>query len=429
MSLSILRKDLVFNNANHDQVAYGESSSHEDAARFKTHNQAYYQPPRTLADLKYERRVVHKNLSQLPVGDPNSGPEHFMTTAGLTYNAPSETPAGTPRHKAMFKAKMERTEVFGHDQIHFQTRPTFKSTTAAQFDASSSVKPQFSPRFVHGGAFRNASQVPNLPGAGEGRNLPSLDQGFETTQKGAYRPPPGGPSMSPRHKFDLPQKNTSTFMALSHHVTPSPAGSSPRGPGVGRINGVREFSTHTDHSQQYAAHYAPAHAPAAASSPRVPAAPAAHYRTQNAGDFASSKYAGVKLHVPPGKGGRYTNRATIDLSTGKYPTAQAHSSSMFLGMQPADGVRARCESRGTLGARLPRKVLKEMRSQLTSSLEDVEAQLGWTGCRGAPISGDLSPEIGEKGTSRPAPIGSPEPRSTRLINRERCGDWSELDKA
>ena len=90
-------------------------------------------------------------------------------------------------------------------------------------------KPQ--PRYVHGGGHRNKSTV-NV-----GKNVVneySPPPEFTTTHNALYQ---YNQQLTPRprHQFDLPQKNTSTFMALSHHVTPSPAGSSPRGPGVGRI--------------------------------------------------------------------------------------------------------------------------------------------------------------------------------------------------
>jgi hypothetical protein len=55
--------------------------------------------------------MLSQNLSQLPgLCDPPAEASHFQTTAGDSYSALGRAPpVGTPRHQAVFKAKMERS--------------------------------------------------------------------------------------------------------------------------------------------------------------------------------------------------------------------------------------------------------------------------------------------------------------------------------
>jgi hypothetical protein len=180
--------------------------------------------------------------------------------------------------------------------------------------ARSPRKPQ--PRFVHGGGFRNNSHVAldrNLIAASAG-----WEPDFETTATSSFNPNTTKMSARPTHRFQLPQKNTSTFMSIAH-CEPATVAPPRREHTVGKRMGVREFSTKTDYHQPHASHYA-----------HATKVPADHYRTSHKSDFMDRH---PKLVVPPGKGGVDVTRATIKLSTGDYPTETTHYASVYTGQQ------------------------------------------------------------------------------------------------
>ena len=133
------------------------------------------------------------------------------------------------------------------------------------------------------------------------------------------------------HKFNMPQKNTSTFMSTSLAV-PEARGST-----------FEVFATRTNHHLPHTDNYMPPKA--------GPANGAAHYRTSSQMHYNTYD---VQLKVPPGKGGVDMTRSTIPLADSRCnerQAMQAHTASMFRGEQPSHEEKVRkCASRSTLGA-------------------------------------------------------------------------------
>ena len=303
--------------------------------------------------LSAERTFIHKNLSQLPdFHGPPSEAHHFATTSRGSYVWNQEKPVGTPRHEAKYKQKMERTQgIFGRDltrggksrdPVTGIADPVVVSTAVAMGQSVGSARRTVSPRFVHGGGFRNHSEVAldrNLVRDG----APSQD--FSTTTHASMRYDSGAAS-TPRHKFHLPQKNVSTYMttAISNVAPPSPAPRHADGPvRVGRQFGVKEFVTATDHLKVQGPDDR-GHPLYQTTQPGL-----IHYQTSNMGHYM--EHHGHKLVVPPGKGGVDMTRSTIPLGFDPQLAMEtSHTHSMFTGMQGER--RATCSSRGTLGTRL-----------------------------------------------------------------------------
>lgn len=255
-----------------------------------------------------------------------------------------EAPVGTPRHQAVFKAKMEKTDVFGRGNADKAKRKdAIISTAHAMGRDSGSARRNPNPKFVHGGSFRNKSNV------ALDRNLvvdgaPPPD--FSTTTNAAQYDVTTQLSARRTHKFQLPQKNVSTYMTTAMTNIAAPAPSPQRtGPGgilsVGRQRGVREFVTVTDHSQVQGpsdrSHALYQH----------PAAGSAHYKTSNNSHYL--EHPELRLVVPPGKGGVDMTKSTIPLGRDVgLPPETSHTQSMYRGHLQVP-VRATCASRGTLG--------------------------------------------------------------------------------
>lgn len=335
-----MRDDVFFKRIGLDTGAIGtrpETSPSVDA--YSTTNSVAYQS--TYRDgLSTGRTTVHKNLSTLPLFDgPPSGRDHFSTTARDSFSAMGSTPAATPRHQATFKSKMERSSVLA------ETVNVPKTTTAGTMFAGAADFPRkVNPRFVNGGDFRNHSEV------ALGRNLtkPGVAEGELTTTSRSTWGAAGAPSQRPTHRFELPQKNTSTY--LTTDMGP-PAGAEPRRPPtIGRMT-PSYLATRTDPTQP---------------SQRVYRTSArggvGHYATSMGTQFSEP---GVALVVPPGKGGIDMTRSVVPLGSmnsgatpSAYPTPAAHTGSAYMGAQLPNGLQPRCPSRGSLGARGGKQLIR-----------------------------------------------------------------------
>jgi hypothetical protein len=278
----------------------------------------------------------------------------------MSYGAPNKTPVGTSRHGAVFKEKMERRDIFGNDMSKVSKRrePILSTTTAMGYQ-SASARLEPSPRLVHGGSFRGLSRVP-LDRNAVGPNAPVPD--FKTTTHAAFeqssvvRDITGASTVgssfsasSRQHRYELPQKNASTFLATSMvpgvHPPPSPINplsSRARGDpsartSVGKVNGVAEFVTETDHARAQPGLYS--HPPPGYN----------HYVSANHQHYGVDRPSSLYRHAPPGKGGVDMTKSTIPLGRDHYPMQPSHTHAEFLGM-PGEQ-RATCSSRGTLGTR------------------------------------------------------------------------------
>jgi len=300
---------------------------------YQTHNATVYSSPNSAS---YGKEPVsryacatHKNFSQLPgFGGAPNGSEYFTTTMGTSFMEP-------PQQKRMPRYNLvggrEMSDIFGTRGLGKQKTPE-KSTTTAMGEMTATVARKPQPRYVNGADFRGQSQVAldkNL--FADGQRRPQTD--FTTvTHSMEWRENSAGCA----HRFDLPQKNTSTFLSTSLSV--AVPGPSQLSPGDRVRVGVRDFSTVTDHNNPHARNYL-------GSKP-----PPGHYQTAHKTQFFDS---GMPLVAAPGKGGFDRTLSNVPLSgaeTGGRFTGTAHSASMYLGEQPPERRRT-CASRGTLGTR------------------------------------------------------------------------------
>lgn len=293
-----------------------------------THNQiAYTKPPANSGRSPRSDKLVQKNISHLPgmAAGPGGHKDFFNTTTGSIYTAPPNPPSASPRHMATFKQKMEATDIFGVGTWASSESQVKMSTASAMGGDTMLAQRQPNPRYVHGGGHRNTSMV-SLD-----RNLVEQLGGdapkFGTTTAAGLNWPDGAPR--PTHKFNMPQKNTSTFMSTSLAIPDGGDGAT-----------VDLFSTQTNHNLPYSDHYR-----------SKPVGGHQHYNTSYHSHYSDT--AGVKLRVPPGKGGVDMTRSTIPLGERDLPFTQAHSAAMYTGQQVPEAERVRCVgSRGTLGAKV-----------------------------------------------------------------------------
>jgi hypothetical protein len=281
---------------------------------------------RTLSHTPWPGAERTQNISQLPgFGDPPSTPEHFSTTANGAYNCIGGTPAATPRHGATFKGKNEATsDIFGTRTAR-KTRP--ETTSEAMMAQTRHVERKRNPRLVHGGDFRYRSVI------ALDKNLGGPPTDYTTTTGMVVGWP--GTGERPTHRFELPQKNVSTYLTTSLGVGAGHAlGHSPRAR-------MADFPTAAD------AYRTPSQTTYRSSA----LAGSAHFSTSHATHYAKP---GGKLVVPLGKGGVDMTVSVVPLfegTEGGPSNTTPHSASIFTGAQPPDGIRAACASRGTLGAR------------------------------------------------------------------------------
>jgi len=169
---------------------------------------------------------------------------------------------------------------------------------------------------VHGGTFRNRS-VDGLPGGRQpeedaGVNMSPTKGGLAiTTTGGTYRPPDDDTRPKPRHRFDMPQKNISTFMHASMSVPPDDPES------------FMPFATHTEHrrhSSAYKDHYI-VHKPANGRT---------HYQTTNSSGYMPN-FTG--LVVPPGKGGHDMTASRLPIKQDTSAEMESHSRAIYRGAQ------------------------------------------------------------------------------------------------
>ena len=87
-----------------------------------------------------------------------------------------------------------------------------------------------------------------------------------------------------------------------------------------------------------------------------------HYATSMGTQFSEP---GVALVVPPGKGGIDMTRSVVPLGSmnsgatpSAYPTPAAHTGSAYMGAQLPNGLQPRCPSRGSLGARGGKQLIR-----------------------------------------------------------------------
>ena len=258
--------------------------------------------------------VAHKNLSQIPGfdGPPNSH-AMFATSSGTAFVAPPSPSnmkaAGTPRHHAKFKEKGEAFAQGLFGDLAPKGAPT-QSTTQGMLSQGASGTYTRKPRFVNGGAFRNASTVPldkNDP-------APSFND-YASTAGTHFTWRPGSPRAT--HRYELPQKNASTAFASSMGPRlAGPAGNRPQPVPPGFFTNM--------HRQHF------------------------------------TEYPGVPLVVPPGKGGVDMTGSVVPLGSDFHstPTPEPHSHYAYTGAQ-LDEIRHTCASRGTLGARGGRKLPRD----------------------------------------------------------------------
>ena len=276
-----------------------------------------------------------QNISQLPgFGDPPNPTDLFMSTTKTSYQqqwqSRSRSQADTPRAAAaLIKERQERTDIFGTASSR---APPTEPTTASLFRNGKSMPRKVNPRFVHGGAFRGHSNV------ALGKNLTgpwSSAPDYSTTQASTHSWHPGA-AKQPTHRYDLPQKNTSTHLTTSMVVAES-RGESHR-PRTG--DWCRPSQTNF-RSRVGPLHYTTAHATHFTAHPEVRRVP------------------------PPGKGGVDVSGSDIplgSLNNGDAPTPATHSHDIFQGAQPPDGLRHTCASRGTLGTHGGRKLPRSARA-------------------------------------------------------------------
>lgn len=231
---------------------------------------------------------MHKNLTtSRPFGLDGglAGAGHFATTNSIAYDDVSwkHHDAPAPRHQASFKKALERTQVFAGEEDNSKSR--FVTTHAALGADGAFATRKRNPRYVHGGAFRNAA-VEGLPGGrqpqeAEGINMSPTAGGIRATTTGATYQEPGETRHRPTHRFDMPQKNISTFMHASLAVPADDLYHDTRKP----------FATHTDHrrpSSAYKAYY----------TRQEPTNGASHFTSDNRARYMP-RWEG--LVVPPGK--------------------------------------------------------------------------------------------------------------------------------
>jgi len=293
-------------------------------------------------------------MSQLPgFGDPPNPQDMFTTTSGSTHtllaSAAASSAAGTPRHHAEYKTKGERhaPDIFGVSRQR-KAAPPAETTSQSMNSNCKGWALQPTPRFVNGGAFRNSSTV------ALGKNLVPADgsyqkQDFATTQGTMLWG--GGPiAQRPMHRFELPQKNTSTYLTTSLRPTDEIEPERIREHGsVGRVNARPERSM----GRASTSHGVP---PSQLSYGKPPMGGITHFLTTNAQHYV--EHPGTRLVVPPGKGGVDRSLSMVPLGSdfdASTPMPQPHSQTVFTGQQ-LDELRHTCASRGTLGARGGRKL-------------------------------------------------------------------------
>lgn len=296
----MLRPELRITRTGLDTASLVGQTADEGHQHFVTHNQAAY-PLRAGSSSRpsTQSKYIHKNLSQLPgISEPPSTFDHFTTTNSIAFGGAFAVPAvGATRHGAAFKSKLSRSDIFAASRVQGAAATESTAAAFARTTASASRRPQ--PRFVHGGAYRNRSQVAldrNLVASG----APALDfctsdsVHFQWQRQNAPRP---------THQFNLPHKNGSSLDV---------------------------YMPETQRAQRNAAG-------------------PLHYTTSHTTQFTA--YPGTTLMVPPGKGGVDMTRSSVPLGVDDYPTERAHTATAFVGTG-LDCTRASCPSRGTLGARL-----------------------------------------------------------------------------
>lgn len=290
-----------------------------------THNQIAFAPPPAGASPRSDK-LTSKNISHLPgmSAAPGGHGRYFNTTTGSIYTAPPNPPMASPRHMATYKQKMEATDIFGVGTWASADSQVKVSTASAMGGDTVLAQRRPHPRYVHGGGYRNTSMVSLDKNLVE--QLGPEAPGFGTTTAAAgFRGPDGAPR--PTHKFNMPQKNTSTFMSTSLAVADG-------GPSVDL------FSTQTNHNLPYSDHYRSS-----------AVGGAGHYNTSYNSHYSDTS--GVRLRVPPGKGGVDMTRSTIPLGDRDLPFTTAHSAAMYTGQQVPHTERVRpVGSRGTLGAKV-----------------------------------------------------------------------------
>jgi len=310
----------------------GGVSSSYNYDQYSTHNQATF-TAKPMREITMGRTAIHKNISQLPgFDDPPSGAEHFVTTNSVMFGQ-SYRPVsvGSTRHLAVFKKKCQReqTDIFGTRGVR---RPKPETEATAQGRSTLNVARTYQPRLVHGGAYRNKSRVGLDMTEGTG------EQDFSTTQQ-EMSFVTGRSTPAATHRFNLPQKNTSTFLTTSLEVGPDQERPRPPKTSYGRTNNAQPL-TETDYRVSSQQNYK-----------QLARRGKSHYETSHESQFRG--HPDYPLVVPPGKGGVDQTYSKVPLGdlVNAHATGIPHSVSIHAGDQLLDGLRATCPSRGSLGAR------------------------------------------------------------------------------
>lgn len=308
-----------------------------------------------------------QNLSQLPgISEPPSTFDHFTTTNSIAFGGAFAVPAvGATRHGAAFKSKLSRSDIFAASRVQGAAATESTAAAFARTTASASRRPQ--PRFVHGGAYRNRSQVAldrNLVASGGARASRPACVALRVPFTLAPLPPPhpiGGaapaavPPAAPSPAAALPAAAPLVMIRRGPPCDGSLASTAPA------LDFCTSDSVHFQWQRQNAPR--PTHQfnlphkngssldvymPETQRAQRNAAGPL-HYTTSHTTQFTA--YPGTTLMVPPGKGGVDMTRSSVPLGVDDYPTERAHTATAFVGTG-LDCTRASCPSRGTLGARL-----------------------------------------------------------------------------
>ena len=290
-----------------------------------------------------------QNLSSLPgfMGPPTAD-DRFTTTSASSFtgggNASQVRAAGTPRHLAQFKTMSEShtKDVFGMGGPSLET---VTETSAHAMNSGAQEWPRArTPRFVNGGAFRNASTVP-LDKNNQRLDGTAVLHDFATTSGTAWWP--GGEVERPMSRYERPQKNTSTYIATSMavHTARTPE------------HKPREHYGHVN--------------PRTESLTSRPKTSANQFREPPKGFSASSHFLTTykqhfpepsgKLVVPQGKGSVDRSISSIPMGSdfdARPMPSESHSHSIFVGAQ-LDELRHTCASRGTLGVRGGKKLPRD----------------------------------------------------------------------
>lgn len=304
---------------------------------YRTHNQTAFSTAAGVALTPSKKHAgTHKNFSQLPgFGDPPNGSDYFTTTSGSSFMQSRVVPAPTPRYNTSARGVQPTDPIGVRGVVKRRGDPPSMSAATAMGQSTQNVLRQPQPRYVHGGGYRNSSAVAldkNLMTEG------MMPTDFSTMSHNVHS---YNAEYAPKnkHRFDLPQKNTSTFLSTSLTVGASGPSAAPA-----PAASIRNLTTTTNHHQAYPALL------------KSGSARHDHYNTSHASHYMPTDSS--RLTIPPGKGGVDMTRSSVPLgrATGTQQAMEtAHSASMFTGQQVPEHARMRtCPSRGTLGTRMGR---------------------------------------------------------------------------